>query len=110
VKKIKEFVFGHSVVNIYKALLALAEDEDIGDFTDVMNGWDMVVEKHQQQDQVNSQQLQFVLNLNKLHYQMIMRKLILWLKEQPNALEVQTQYDYEFIKKKLQEYLTQEKK
>jgi hypothetical protein len=29
----------------------------------------------------------------------------LWLKEQPNALEVQTQYDYEFIKKKLQEYL-----
>ena len=29
----------------------------------------------------------------------------LWLKEQPNALEVQTQYDYEYIKKKLQEYL-----
>ena len=28
-----------------------------------------------------------------------------WLKDQPNALEVQTQYDYEFIKKKLQEYL-----
>jgi hypothetical protein len=28
-----------------------------------------------------------------------------WLKDQPNALEVQTQYDYEYIKKKLQEYL-----
>jgi hypothetical protein len=32
-------------------------------------------------------------------------KVDLWLKEQPNALEVQTQYDYEYIKKKLQEYL-----
>ena len=30
-------------VTIYKALLALAEDEDVGDYTDVMNGWDLVV-------------------------------------------------------------------
>ena len=31
--------------NIYKALLALAEDEDIGDYTDAMNGYDMIVEQ-----------------------------------------------------------------
>ena len=28
-----------------------------------------------------------------------------WLKEQPNPVEVHTQYDYDFIKKKLQLYL-----
>merc|ERR1712224_292474 len=32
-------------VTIYKALLALAEDEDVGDFTDVVNGWDLIVEQ-----------------------------------------------------------------
>ena len=33
--------------NYLQALLALAEDEDVGDFTDVINGWDMVVEQRQ---------------------------------------------------------------
>ena len=28
-----------------------------------------------------------------------------WLKEQPNPVEVHTQYDYDFIKKQLQNYL-----
>jgi len=29
----------------------------------------------------------------------------LWLKEQPNPVEVHTEYDYDFIKKQLQNYL-----
>jgi hypothetical protein len=29
----------------------------------------------------------------------------LWLKEQPNPIEVHTEYDYDFIKKQFQNYL-----
>jgi len=92
-------------INIYKALLALAEDEDIGDFTDVINGWDMVVETTPAagpgqfpSTTVRIKPKQTVLSEDD-------SKVNSWLKDQPNALEVQTQYDYEFIKKKLQEYL-----
>lgn len=101
-KGVRLWSFG---VNIYKALLALAEDEDIGDFTDVMSGWDMVVENtpaagpgQYPTTTVRIKPKQTVLSDDD-------SKVSSWLKEQPNALEVQTQYDYEFIKKKLQEYL-----
>jgi hypothetical protein len=101
-KGVRLWSFG---INIYKALLALAEDEDIGDFTDVMNGWDMVVETTPAAGPgqfptttVRIKPKQTVLSDDD-------SKVSTWLKDQPNALEVQTQYDYDFIKKKLQEYL-----
>jgi len=101
-KGVRLWSFG---VNIYKALLALAEDEDIGDFTDVMSGWDMVVENTPAagpgqfpSTTVRIKPKQTVLSDDD-------SKVNAWLKDQPNALEVQTQYDYEYIKKKLQEYL-----
>ena len=101
-KGVRLWSFG---VNIYKALLALAEDEDIGDFTDVMSGWDMVVETTPAagpgqfpSTTVRIKPKQTVLSDDD-------SKVNSWLKDQPNALESQTQYDYEFIKKKLQEYL-----
>jgi hypothetical protein len=101
-KGVRLWSFG---INIYKALLALAEDEDIGDFTDVMSGWDMVVETTPAAGPgqfpattVRIKPKQTVLSEDD-------SKVNSWLKDQPNALEVQTQYDYEFIKKKLQEYL-----
>jgi hypothetical protein len=101
-KGVRLWSFG---VNIYKALLALAEDEDIGDFTDVMSGWDMVVENTPAAGPgqfptttVRIKPKQTVLSDDD-------SKVNSWLKDQPNALEVQTQYDYEYIKKKLQEYL-----
>jgi len=89
-------------VTIYKALLALAEDEDIGDFTDVINGWDMVVEQQQgnpyPETTVRIKPKQTPLSDN--------NDLVdTWLKDQPNPVEVHTQYDYEFIKKQLQTYL-----
>ena len=102
-KGVRLWSFG---INIYKALLALAEDEDIGDFTDVMNGWDMVVETTPAagpgqfpSTTVRIKPKQTTLSDNNT-------QVDLWLKEQPNALEVQTQYDYEFIKKALQNYLS----
>jgi len=101
-KGVRLWSFG---VNIYKALLALAEDEDIGDFTDVMSGWDMVVETTPAagpgqfpSTTVRIKPKQTVLSEDD-------SKVNAWLKDQPNALEVQTQYDYEFIKKALQKYL-----
>ena len=89
-------------VTIYKALLALAEDEDIGDYTDVINGWDMVVEMREgnpyPETSVRIKPKQTALSDNN-------EMVDLWLKTQPNPEEVHTQYDYEFIKKQLQNYL-----
>jgi len=89
-------------VNIYKALLALAEDEDIGDFTDVLNGWDMVVEMQKgnpyPETTVRIKPKQTPLSDNN-------ESVDSWLKEQPNPVEAFTQYDYDFIKKQLQGHL-----
>ena len=89
-------------VTIYKALLALAEDEDIGDFTDVINGWDMVVEQVQgnpyPETTVRIKPKQTPLSDNN-------DEVDLWLKKQPNPIEVHREYDYDFIKKQLQNYL-----
>ena len=89
-------------VTIYRALLALIADEDIGDITDVINGWDLVVEQVQgnpyPETSVRIKPKQTALSDN--------NDLVdTWLKTQPNPTEVHTQYDYEFIKKQLQNYL-----
>ncbi len=89
-------------ITIYKALLALAEDEDIGDFTDVINGWDMVVEHVQLHPysettcRIKPKQTPLSDNNDLVDK---------WIKEQPNPSDSFTQYDYEFIKKQLQKYL-----
>jgi hypothetical protein len=101
-KGVRLWSFG---VNIYKALLALAEDEDIGDFTDVINGWDMVVETTPAAGPGQFPTTTVRIKPKQTPLSDDNAQVDLWLKEQPNALEVQTQYDYEFIKKKLQEYL-----
>jgi hypothetical protein len=101
-KGVRLWSFG---VNIYKALLALAEDEDIGDFTDVINGWDMVVENTPAAGPGQFPTTTVRIKPKQTPLSDDNTQVDLWLKEQPNALEVQTQYDYEFIKKKLQEYL-----
>lgn len=91
--------------NIYKTLLSLAEDEDIGDYTDVMNGFDMVVEQvagnPYPETSIRIKPRMSELSSNNAEVET-------WLKEQPKALEVYNKYDFEFIKKKLQEYLNPE--
>jgi len=98
-KGVRLWSFG---VTIYKALLALAEDEDIGDFTDVMNGYDMVVEQAPGNPYptttVRIRPKTSTLSDDD-------SKVSAWLKEQPNPIEAFTKYDYEFIKKQLQGYL-----
>jgi hypothetical protein len=90
-------------VTIYKALLALAQDEEVGDYTDVINGWDLVVEvaagNPYPTTSVRIRPKQTPLSDNAA-------QVDLWLKNQPHPVEIHTQYDYEFIKKQLQNYLT----
>ena len=82
--------------------MALAEDEDVGDYTDVMNGWDLVVTQEAGNPypvtSVRIKPKQTPLSDNNDHVDS-------WLKTQPNPSEVHTQYDYDFIKKQLQNYL-----
>lgn len=89
-------------ITIYKALLALAEDEDIGDYTDPINGWDLVVDKvkgnpyPETSVRIKPKQTELS-NDNDL--------VETWLKEQPDPKQAHTEYDYEFIKKQLMSYL-----
>lgn len=89
-------------VTIYKALLALAEDEDIVDYTSVTNGWDLVVETvpgnpyPETSVRIKPKQTPLSLDSNQVEK---------WLREQPTLLECFTAYDYDFINKKLQAYL-----
>lgn len=91
--------------NIYKTLLALAEDEDVGDYTDVVNGWDLVVEQIPStpypETTVRIKPKQTPLSDNNALVDN-------WLKEQPKPLEVYNKYDFEFIKGKLQEWINPE--
>ena len=99
-KGVRLWSFG---TNIYKALLALAEDEDIGDYTDVMNGYDMVVE----QTPGNPYPTTTVRIKPKTTALSAKNEEVdLWLKEQPNPIESFTEFDYEYIKKQLQQYLS----
>lgn len=93
-------------VTIYKALLQLAADEEIGDYTDVVNGTDMVVEKTAAtmpgafpETTVRAKRSSSPLSEDAN----LVEK---WLNEQPNPTECFKQYDYEYIKKALESYLT----
>lgn len=90
-------------VNIYKALLALAEDEDIGDYTDPINGYDMIVEQVSGNPYPTTT-VRIKPKMSALSTDATQAEL--WLKEQPNAIETFTQYDYDFVKNKLESYLS----
>jgi len=90
---------------IYKALLSLAEDEDVGDFTDPVNGFDMIVE----QTPGNPYPETTVRLKPKMSALSGDLKLVEnWLKEQPDPKATFTQYDYDFVKRQLQKYLSPE--
>ena len=98
-KGVRFWEFGKQV---YQELLSYAADEDYGDFTDVVSGLDMTVEVVQgnpyPETSVRIKPKQTALSDNN-------DQVDSWLKTQPNPVEVHTQYDYEFIKKQLQNYL-----
>ena len=89
-------------VTTYKALLTLAADEEIGDYTDITNGTDMVVEKVKKDPfpeiTIRAKRTSSPLSENK-------EELEKWLKDQPDPAELFRKPDYNYIKKKLKEYL-----
>lgn len=89
-------------VTVYKALLTLAADEEIGDYTDIANGTDMVVEKVKKDPfpeiTVRAKRTSSPLSENK-------DEIEKWLKDQPDPTTLFRKPDYNFIKKKLKEYL-----
>lgn len=90
-------------VSIYKALLTLAADEEIGDFTDVVNGTDMIVERTPgnpyPETTVRPKRNSSPLSKDS-------KQVEEWLENRPKPIECFRQYDYEFIKKALGAYLT----
>lgn len=88
---------------IHKALLSLAEDEDIGDYTDPMNGYDMIVEQTPGNPYPDTT---VRIKPKMVPLSTDAAKAEMWLKTQPKPIESFRKYDYEYIKKKLEEYLT----
>ena len=91
--------------NIYKELLALAEDEDIGDYTDVTNGFDLIVEQTPGNPYPQTS-VRIKPKMSELSDDN--SKVESWLKEQPNPIESYTKYDYDFVKKQLASWLDPE--
>lgn len=88
---------------IYKSLLQLAADEEIGDFTDVMNGTDLVVEKVKG-DPYPETTVRARRNSSPLSDDP--QKVKEWLEHQPKAVDCFRHYSYDHIKKYLEAYLS----
>lgn len=90
---------------IYKALLSLAADEEIGDFTDIKEGTDMIVEKTPPATPgafaditVRAKRSSSPLSEDKA-------ELKKWLTEQPKPLDLFRKPTYDWLKKQLKAYV-----
>ena len=90
---------------IQKTLFTLATDEEIGDFTDIINGRDLTVDKVAGNPYPETTVRPRIKESSLTKDNTLAEK---WLKEQPNPLECFTKYDYAFIKKQLQAWLNPE--
>ena len=91
---------------IYMELLSIAEDEDYGDFSDVAEGFDFVVNASKVQDRPG-----FALSLRPKPKQTPLSKdakqIETWLENQPILLEERFKYTYDKLKDELQGFLTE---
>jgi len=106
-KGVRLWSFG---ITIYKALLALAEDEDVGDFTDITNGWDMVVDLTPSAGPGQFPSTSVRIKPKQSALSSDSTAIEEWLKTQPKPIESFGKVDYEFMKKQLQLYLDPEAK
>ena len=91
---------------IYMELLSIAEDEDYGDFSDVAEGFDFVVNASKVQDRPG-----FALSLRPKPKQTPLSEdasqIKTWLENQPILLEERFKYTYDKLKDELQGFLTE---
>lgn len=89
-------------ITIFKALAQLASEDDIGDFTDVINGRDLKVTQVPGNPYPETSILP-AMKESPLSDDANLVKL--WKTEQPDPMEVHRQLEYDVIKQKLSEYL-----
>jgi len=101
-KGVRIFEFSKTV---YMELLSIADDEDYGDFSDVAEGCDFVVNATKVLDRPG-----FSLSLRPKPKQTPLSKdaaqIETWLEEQPLLLEERFHYTYDKLKEELQKFLT----
>ena len=90
---------------IYMELLSIADDEDYGDFTDVAEGFDFVVNASKVQDRPG-----FALSLRPKPKQTPLSEdasqITTWLENQPILLEERYKYTYDKLKEELQNFIS----
>jgi len=90
---------------IYMELLSIADDEDYGDFTDVAEGFDFVVNASKVQDRPG-----FALSLRPKPKQTPLSsdasQITTWLENQPILLEERYKYTYDKLKEELQTFIS----
>jgi len=90
---------------IYMELLSIADDEDYGDFTDVAEGFDFVVNASKVQDRPG-----FALSLRPKPKQSQLSsdasQITTWLENQPILLEERYKYTYDKLKEELQNFIS----
>ena len=90
---------------IYMELLSIADDEDYGDFTDVAQGFDFVVNASKVQDRPG-----FALSLRPKPKQTPLSsdasQITTWLENQPILLEERYKYTYDKLKEELQNFIS----
>jgi hypothetical protein len=103
-KGVRLWEFGKEM---YLELLSMAEDEDIGDYTDVMDGRDFIV------DTVGPEVTGTKFNKSSIRVRTKTTSLSenndqikTWLAEQPDVMSLYKKYEFEEMKKTLQEWLT----
>lgn len=105
-KGIRLWEFGKEV---YQSLLSLAADEDIGDFTDLLEGRDIKVETtgpDQNGTAYNKSKILPSLKTSSLTENK--SQLDLWLEDQPEAFNFYKKYSFDEIKQFLSEWLNPE--
>lgn len=105
-KGIRLWEFGKEV---YQSLLSLASDEDIGDFTDLLEGRDIKVETtgpDQNGTAYNKSKILPSLKTSSLTENK--SQLDLWLEDQPEAFNFYKKYSFDEIKQFLSEWLNPE--
>jgi hypothetical protein len=94
---------------VYMELLAIAEDEDVGDYTDIMQGRDITVETTSpEQNGSNFNQSKVRVRTKSTPLSENSDEVKKWLAEQPNPLDAYKRYSYEEMKAALQSHLNPE--
>lgn len=90
---------------IYKALLSLAADDEIGDFTDITNGTDMIVEKTPPTTPGGFADITVRARRNSTPLSEDKKEIKKWLTEQPKPLDLFRKPTYDWLKKQLKAYI-----